>query len=195
VQIDVPETLSVEGRAAFYDATGAYRDMIVTHLFQVMGFVAMEPPASLAAGRCGQAGQGVRSAEARWTCGTWCAASTPGTDAGGSNPQPGGPFRVAGDGIASPGRVPSRMNGSVDPACLGRTGTPRRRGKSHQYHRRGAERQCDHRQRLRSQPWEAAGASDRHRHLCGSPANRHLADAGYRRRRCRHDQELRHRDR
>jgi glucose-6-phosphate 1-dehydrogenase len=50
VQIDVPETLSVEGRAAFYDATGAYRDMIVTHLFQVMGFVAMEPPASLATG-------------------------------------------------------------------------------------------------------------------------------------------------
>jgi len=50
VQIDVPETLSIEGRAAFYDATGAYRDMIVTHLFQVLGFVAMEPPVSLAAG-------------------------------------------------------------------------------------------------------------------------------------------------
>jgi glucose-6-phosphate 1-dehydrogenase len=49
VQIDVPETLSIEGRAAFYDATGAYRDMIVTHLFQVLGFVAMEPPISLSA--------------------------------------------------------------------------------------------------------------------------------------------------
>jgi glucose-6-phosphate 1-dehydrogenase len=48
VQIDVPETLSIEGRAAFYDATGAYRDMVVTHLFQVLGFVAMEPPTSLA---------------------------------------------------------------------------------------------------------------------------------------------------
>jgi glucose-6-phosphate 1-dehydrogenase len=47
VQIDVPETLSIEGRAAFYDATGAYRDMVVTHLFQVLGFVAMEPPVSL----------------------------------------------------------------------------------------------------------------------------------------------------
>jgi glucose-6-phosphate 1-dehydrogenase len=45
----VPETLSIEGRAAFYDATGAYRDMVVTHLFQVLGFVAMEPPTSLAA--------------------------------------------------------------------------------------------------------------------------------------------------
>ena len=49
VQIDVPETLSIEGRAAFYDATGAYRDMVVTHLFQVLGFVAMEPPTSLSA--------------------------------------------------------------------------------------------------------------------------------------------------
>jgi glucose-6-phosphate 1-dehydrogenase len=36
VQIDVPETLSIEGRAAFYDTTGAYRDMVVTHPFQVM---------------------------------------------------------------------------------------------------------------------------------------------------------------
>src|SRR5207244_9729425 len=43
VQIDVPETLSIEGRAAFYDATGAYRDMIVTQLFEVLGVVRMEP--------------------------------------------------------------------------------------------------------------------------------------------------------
>jgi glucose-6-phosphate 1-dehydrogenase len=49
VQIDVPEKLSIEGRAAFYDATGAYRDMVVTHLFQVLGFVAMEPPMNLSA--------------------------------------------------------------------------------------------------------------------------------------------------
>ena len=49
VQIDVPETLSIEGRADFYDKTGAYRDMIVTHLLQVLGFVAMEPPTSLGA--------------------------------------------------------------------------------------------------------------------------------------------------
>jgi glucose-6-phosphate 1-dehydrogenase len=49
VQIDVPETLSIEGRADFYDKTGAYRDMVMTHLFQVLGFVAMEPPVSLAA--------------------------------------------------------------------------------------------------------------------------------------------------
>jgi glucose-6-phosphate 1-dehydrogenase len=49
VQIDVPETLSIEGRAAFYEGTGAFRDMVVTHLLQVLGFVAMEPPTSLAA--------------------------------------------------------------------------------------------------------------------------------------------------
>jgi glucose-6-phosphate 1-dehydrogenase len=49
VQIDVPETLSIEGRAAFYESTGAFRDMVVTHLLQVLGFVAMEPPTSLSA--------------------------------------------------------------------------------------------------------------------------------------------------
>ena len=49
VQIDVPETLGVETRAAFYEETGAFRDMIVTHLFQALGFVAMEPPAEFTA--------------------------------------------------------------------------------------------------------------------------------------------------
>ncbi|HET6480593.1 MAG TPA: glucose-6-phosphate dehydrogenase (NADP(+)) [Actinoplanes sp.] len=49
VQIDVPETLGVEQRAGFYDATGAVLDMLVTHLFQVAAEVAMEPPASLGA--------------------------------------------------------------------------------------------------------------------------------------------------
>jgi glucose-6-phosphate 1-dehydrogenase len=48
VQIDVPETLSIEMRGSFYEETGAFRDMIVTHLFQVLGFVAMEPPTTLA---------------------------------------------------------------------------------------------------------------------------------------------------
>jgi glucose-6-phosphate 1-dehydrogenase len=47
VQIDVPEELDVADRAAFYDATGAVLDMLVTHLFQVAAEVAMEPPASL----------------------------------------------------------------------------------------------------------------------------------------------------
>ncbi len=47
VQIDVPETLGLGKRAAFYEQTGAYRDMVVTHLFQILGFMAMEPPTSL----------------------------------------------------------------------------------------------------------------------------------------------------
>ncbi|MPV38500.1 glucose-6-phosphate dehydrogenase [Georgenia subflava] len=47
VQIDVPEDLDVANRASFYEATGAALDMIVTHLFQVAGQVAMEPPADL----------------------------------------------------------------------------------------------------------------------------------------------------
>jgi glucose-6-phosphate 1-dehydrogenase len=47
VQIDVPETIGIEGRAQFFEGTGTFRDMIVTHLFQVLGFVAMEPPTSL----------------------------------------------------------------------------------------------------------------------------------------------------
>ncbi|MEP9384434.1 glucose-6-phosphate dehydrogenase [Nocardioides sp. KR10-350] len=50
VQIDVPETLGLEGRTAFYESTGAYRDMVVTHLMQILAFMAMEPPTSLAPG-------------------------------------------------------------------------------------------------------------------------------------------------
>ncbi|HTE41778.1 MAG TPA: glucose-6-phosphate dehydrogenase, partial [Steroidobacteraceae bacterium] len=47
VQIDVPETLTLGKRAAFYETTGAYRDMVVTHLFQILAFMAMEPPTAL----------------------------------------------------------------------------------------------------------------------------------------------------
>jgi glucose-6-phosphate 1-dehydrogenase len=47
VQIDVPETLGLGGRAGFYEATGAFRDMVVTHLFQILAFTAMEPPTAL----------------------------------------------------------------------------------------------------------------------------------------------------
>ena len=47
VQIDVPETLSIAGRGAFFEKTGTFRDMVVTHLFQVLGFIAMEQPTSL----------------------------------------------------------------------------------------------------------------------------------------------------
>jgi glucose-6-phosphate 1-dehydrogenase len=47
VQIDAPETLDVANRGGFYDGTGAFLDMLVTHLFQVAAAVAMEPPDSL----------------------------------------------------------------------------------------------------------------------------------------------------
>ena len=47
VQIDVPETIGLGRRAGFYESTGAYRDMVVTHLFQILAFMAMEPPATL----------------------------------------------------------------------------------------------------------------------------------------------------
>jgi glucose-6-phosphate 1-dehydrogenase len=48
VQIDVPEALDIQGRAAFYEQTGAFRDMVVTHLMQILGIVALEPPSRVA---------------------------------------------------------------------------------------------------------------------------------------------------
>nr|WP_300049457.1 glucose-6-phosphate dehydrogenase [uncultured Nocardioides sp.] len=44
VQVDVPETLAMEGRGSFYESTGALRDMVSTHLFQILGAVALEDP-------------------------------------------------------------------------------------------------------------------------------------------------------
>jgi glucose-6-phosphate 1-dehydrogenase len=44
VQITVAETLTVGDRGRFYDATGALRDMVPNHLFQLLSLVAMEPP-------------------------------------------------------------------------------------------------------------------------------------------------------
>ncbi len=50
IQIDVPETLGLSTRAAFFEGTGTYRDMVVTHLFQILAFTAMEPPTALEPG-------------------------------------------------------------------------------------------------------------------------------------------------
>jgi len=44
VQITVAETLTVGNRGRFYDETGALRDMVPNHLFQLLSLVAMEPP-------------------------------------------------------------------------------------------------------------------------------------------------------
>ena len=45
VQITVAESIGVETRGKFYEATGALRDMVPNHLFQLVAMVAMEPPA------------------------------------------------------------------------------------------------------------------------------------------------------
>ncbi|GAB5378006.1 MAG: glucose-6-phosphate dehydrogenase [Acuticoccus sp.] len=49
VQITVAETVGVGTRGSFYDATGALRDMVPNHLFQLLTMIAMEPPTSFAA--------------------------------------------------------------------------------------------------------------------------------------------------
>jgi glucose-6-phosphate 1-dehydrogenase len=49
VQITVAETLGVEGRAGYYDTSGALRDMVQNHILQLLCLVAMEPPTSLEA--------------------------------------------------------------------------------------------------------------------------------------------------
>ncbi len=49
VQITVAETIDVAGRGRFYDATGALRDMVPNHLFQLLSLIAMEPPARFSA--------------------------------------------------------------------------------------------------------------------------------------------------
>lgn len=51
VQITATERIGVEGRAAYYDTAGAIRDMIQSHLLQILSLVAMEPPSSYTA-RC-----------------------------------------------------------------------------------------------------------------------------------------------
>jgi glucose-6-phosphate 1-dehydrogenase len=49
VQITVAESLGVEGRGAFYEETGAARDVLQNHLLQLMSLVAMEPPTTFEA--------------------------------------------------------------------------------------------------------------------------------------------------
>jgi glucose-6-phosphate 1-dehydrogenase len=49
VQITATETLGVEGRGRFYEKTGALRDMVPNHLFQLLAMIGMEPPISFEA--------------------------------------------------------------------------------------------------------------------------------------------------
>jgi glucose-6-phosphate 1-dehydrogenase len=50
VEITVAETVGVETRAAYYERSGALRDMVQNHLLQLLALVAMEPPSTMAAG-------------------------------------------------------------------------------------------------------------------------------------------------
>src|SRR5437868_1948821 len=49
VQITVAETVGVESRGGYYETSGALRDMVQNHMFQLLAFTAMEPPISFAA--------------------------------------------------------------------------------------------------------------------------------------------------
>ena len=50
VQITASETVGVEGRAEFYEHSGALRDMVPNHLMELMSHIAMEPPVSFSVG-------------------------------------------------------------------------------------------------------------------------------------------------
>ena len=58
IQINMPETLDVADRGAFYDAEGAIRDVVQNHLLQVVSLLAMEPPT-------GQSAEKIRDEQAR----------------------------------------------------------------------------------------------------------------------------------
>ncbi len=47
VQITMAEDFGIQGRGAFYDQTGAIRDVVQNHLFQLLSNLAMEPPARM----------------------------------------------------------------------------------------------------------------------------------------------------
>lgn len=58
VEITAAETMGIEGRGAFYETAGAFRDMMQTHLLTLLALITMEPPASLA-------GEAVRNEKAK----------------------------------------------------------------------------------------------------------------------------------
>ena len=58
VEITAAETIGIEGRGAFYETAGAFRDMMQTHMLMLLALITMEPPASLA-------GEAVRNEKAK----------------------------------------------------------------------------------------------------------------------------------
>src|SRR6184192_2858471 len=49
IEFTVSESVSVEGRGGYYDKSGVLRDMIQNHMFQMLAYLAMEPPISFSA--------------------------------------------------------------------------------------------------------------------------------------------------
>lgn len=58
VEITAAEAIGIEGRAAFYETAGAFRDMMQTHMLMLLALITMEPPASLS-------GEAVRNEKAK----------------------------------------------------------------------------------------------------------------------------------
>ena len=58
VEITAAEAIGIEGRAAFYESAGAFRDMMQTHMLMLLALITMEPPASLS-------GEAVRNEKAK----------------------------------------------------------------------------------------------------------------------------------
>ena len=80
IQITVDEKLGVGHRGSFYDATGALRDMVPNHLFQLLSLVAMEPPIEIrrafgALGKGRSAGRDPDPERSRRRCTIRCAAN------------------------------------------------------------------------------------------------------------------------
>ena len=72
IQIDVPEMLDVENRARFYEETGAFRDMVVTHLFQALGFARHGTTVGVHRGRPrGLRSSGSSAHSSQWTSVRW----------------------------------------------------------------------------------------------------------------------------
>lgn len=66
VDIVFDEDLALEGRAGYYDGAGALKDMIQSHLLQILALLAMEPPSTLSAGDLRDHKAGVLRATHLW---------------------------------------------------------------------------------------------------------------------------------
>ena len=72
VQITMAEDFGVQGRGAFYDHTGAVRDVIQNHIFQILSNLAMEPPVRTDESPTGSARRGAN----RHAAGSGCPVAT-----------------------------------------------------------------------------------------------------------------------